>query len=92
MEILKGNGCTSCHSVDGTRVVGPSYKGIWGRSETVITDGAERQVVVDEAYIKKSIREPKADTVKGYPAGVMPAGTLSDADIDVLIKYFKTLK
>ncbi len=92
MEILKSNGCTSCHSVDGTRVVGPSYKGIWGKSETVITDGAERQVVVDEAYIKKSIREPKADTVKGYPAGVMPAGTLSDADIDVLIKYFKTLK
>ncbi|MBI3396210.1 MAG: cytochrome c oxidase subunit II [Spirochaetia bacterium] len=90
-DIVKKYACQSCHSLDGSRLVGPSWKGIYGKSETVVTDGAERSVNVDEAYLKKSIMEPKADVVKGYP-NVMPSLPVSDAEAGALIKYIKELK
>ena len=40
----KGGGCTACHSLDGTKLVGPSFKGIFGKTEK-LRDGSE--VVVE---------------------------------------------
>mgnify|MGYP001419923417 CR=1 FL=1 len=41
--IYKKNACYTCHSTDGSKVIGPSFKGIWGTSEdnvfAVCTDG-----------------------------------------------------
>jgi len=54
-EVLRRNGCNACHSVDGTKLVGPSYLGGWGNNRTVITDREEREVTIDEEYIKRSI-------------------------------------
>lgn len=79
MEVLQKYGCLACHSLDGTKKVGPSFKEIWGHQETVITNGNERTVVVDESYLRKSLLEPAADVVKGYPP-VMPKFTQLSAD------------
>src|SRR6056297_518874 len=46
-RIMQNIGCFACHSLDGSRLVGPSFKGIWGAEHTVVTDGEERQVTVD---------------------------------------------
>jgi cytochrome c oxidase subunit II len=94
LAILKKNGCLACHSLDGSKIVGPSYKGLYGRTETVVTNGSERQVKSDDAYIHKSIYEPNADVVKGYNAGMMISykSTVSEEDIKQIIEYFKTLK
>ena len=35
-ELLRAKGCTGCHSLDGTPRVGPSLKGLLGRSVTVM--------------------------------------------------------
>ena len=69
--IVEQKACIACHSVNGTKIVGPSYKDIFGHKVTVITDGKEREVMVDEAYIRKSILEPEADVVKGFVKGSM---------------------
>ncbi|PJF33830.1 MAG: cytochrome c oxidase subunit II, partial [Phototrophicales bacterium] len=71
LAVLKKNACLSCHSLDGSRIVGPSFLAIWGKTETVITNGEERQVVVDAEYIAHSIKEPNADVVKGFNPGLM---------------------
>ncbi len=92
-RIMQNIGCFACHSLDGSKLVGPSFKGIWGAEHTVITDGEERQVLVDEEYIRKSIYDPNADVVDGYNKGLMLSyqDQLSDEDIDNIIEYLKTV-
>ncbi len=94
LSIMKQHACVSCHSLDGSRIVGPSFKGIYGEDVTVITDGKERTIKVDDAYIKRSIQDPNADVVKGYNKGLMISykDQLKDEDIQKVIDYIKTLK
>ncbi|RHX88954.1 cytochrome c oxidase subunit II [Leptospira stimsonii] len=82
--------CAGCHSIDGSRLVGPSYKGLFGSArEFEAGPGAN----ADENYLRKSILQPTAQVVKGYPPA-MPSyqGQLSDDEINALIEYIKTLK
>ena len=90
-EILEKHGCLGCHSLDGTRKAGPTFKGIWGQPVTVLTDGKERTMTVDEAYLRRSILEPNADVVKGFPP-VMPsfAGVLKNDEIAAIIGFIRS--
>ena len=91
-ELTTKLGCVGCHSDDGSKRVGPSFKGIFGRPVTVLTDGKERTLTVDAAYIKRSLKEPKADLVKGFPA-VMPSfANLDDEQVEALVDYLKSLQ
>jgi len=93
-RLMEKNGCIVCHSSDGTKIIGPSYKGVYGHKITVITDGKEREVIADDEYIKRSIYEPEADIVKGFVKGQMVSykTILSDQDVANIIEYLKTLK
>ena len=88
--IYKKNACYTCHSIDGSSVIGPSFKGIWG-STMEHSDGTT--AVVDENYILESINEPQKKIVKGYQ-GVMPSykGILRDREIQGVIEYIKSIK
>ncbi|MES2125650.1 MAG: cytochrome c oxidase subunit II [Pseudomonadota bacterium] len=86
--VAQAKGCVACHSVDGTSGVGPSWKGLFGRTEALEGGGS---VVADEAYLKESITAPKARIVKGF-APIMPDTQLSDADLAALVDYIKTVK
>ncbi len=92
-QLLTIKGCTACHSLDGTKLVGPTFQGMFGRSETVLTDGNPREIVVDEEYMRKSMLEPNVDVVEGYQALMPPQGTLvSDEELDSIIEVLKGLK
>lgn len=82
--------CKSCHSLDGSRRVGPSFLNLYGR-DGELADGSAYKA--DENYIKESILYPGKKVVKGYPDGVMPAyeGQISDEQIGDLIAFIKTL-
>jgi len=94
LTVLKQNACISCHSLDGTRLVGPSFKGVYGIQEVVITEGEERKITVDDKYIKRSIYDPNADVVKSYNQGLMISykDQLSEAELASIIEFIKTLK
>jgi len=81
--------CITCHSVDGSKNVGPTFLGLYGRDEAM-TGGV--RVTVDENYIRESILNPQAKIVAGYEP-VMPTyqGILKDRDIDAIIAYLKSL-
>lgn len=86
------NGCLACHSVDGSARVGPTWKGLYGKEET-LADGSK--VTVDEEYLRESIVDPDAKIVKGFPPGVMPrdfGARLSEEEIRAIIEYIKTIK
>ena len=89
--VYRNNACLGCHSLDGSKLVGPSFKGAYGRSAKLST--GEEYKITDE-YIKNSILNPGSQVVEGYLAGAMPSykGQLSDEDIDGVIEYMKTLK
>lgn len=93
-RIMQNIGCFACHTLDGTKLVGPSFKGIWDTQRTVITGKETHQVLVDEAYIKSSIFDPNADIVEGFAKGLMLSyeGQLSEEDISNITEYLKTLK
>ena len=93
MAIMKAQGCLVCHSSDGTKIVGPTYLNLFGKKEVVTRDGKDVTITVDDDYIKRSIYEPNADIVKGYPKGLMLSykGKVSDADIAKIIEYLKSL-
>jgi cytochrome c oxidase subunit 2 len=84
------SGCLACHSLDGSAKVGPTFKGIFGRS-VELSDGS--RVTADENYLRDSIIDPNGKVVKGFQP-VMPSfkGILKDEDIAAVIAYLKTLK
>jgi cytochrome c oxidase subunit 2 len=90
-ELLEKHGCLGCHSEDGTSRIGPTFKGIWGRSVTVMTNGAERTITSDAVYLRRSLSEPGADVVKGFPP-VMPPFSLTEEDLSSLLEYLERLK
>src|SRR5437667_11481526 len=87
-------GCVACRSTDGSTIgkVGPSWKGLFGRL-VAFADGTK--TVANEAYLRESIREPSIKVVKGFEKSDtgMPSyeGVISDAQIEALILYIKTL-
>jgi len=94
LQIMKKNACTSCHSLDGSKLIGPSFKGVWGITETVVTNGVDREITVNEEYIKTSLHEPNTDVVKGYNQGLMISykDLVNEEEINDIIEYLKTLK
>jgi len=94
LAVLKKNGCLACHSLDGSKIVGPTYKGFYGKKETVVTGGNERQITADDQYIHSSIYEPNADVVKGYAPGMMISykDVVTEEEVKQIIEYLKTLK
>jgi cytochrome c oxidase subunit 2 len=91
--IIQSKACIACHTSDGTKLVGPSFKGIYGHKITVVTNGEEREIVVDDEYIRKSILEPDADVVKGFTKGQMVTykDQLKEEEIKQIIEYIRTL-
>jgi cytochrome c oxidase subunit 2 len=61
-------GCNSCHTIDGVVGAGPTWLGLYGKTENLV-DGST--IIVDEEYIRKSILNPSIQLVDGY-ADSMP--------------------
>jgi cytochrome c oxidase subunit 2 len=87
--LLERHGCLGCHSLDGTVKVGPTFQGLWGRQVTVLTGGKERVIIVDEEYLRRSIREPNADVVKGYPPVMPVSPSLGKEELEEMVEFLK---
>ena len=85
-SLAQGKGCTACHSVDGSASVGPTWKGLFGKTETM-TDGST--ALVDDAYLRAFIKNPMARAVKGFPQ-VMPPIPLTDDEMTAIVAYIKS--
>jgi len=90
-KILQAKGCLGCHSLDGAAKVGPTFKGLMGKEETVIVAGEERKITVDRAFVRDHIVNPRSATVKGFPP-VMPPTAMTDEELDTVAAYLETVR
>ena len=91
-KLATDKGCLGCHSLDGSSGVGPTFKGILGRQEIVVSGVKERAITVDEEYLRRAIHDPNADFVKGFQP-IMPAyADLSREELDALVEFVKGVK
>jgi cytochrome c oxidase subunit 2 len=81
------NGCASCHGVEGQGGVGPTWIDLAG-SDRELQDGTT--VVADDAYLVRSILEPRVEEVVGYTIA-MPANGMTEAQAADVVAYIKEL-
>ncbi len=81
-------GCVTCHSLDGSALVGPTMKGIAGRARKEVAGQSA------EEYLKASIVNPNAHVVSGFSQGVMQSyqKELTADQLADLVAYLLTLK
>jgi cytochrome c oxidase subunit 2 len=90
-RLLQNKGCIGCHSLDGSAKIGPTFKRLVGRREIVVMGGQEKEITVDEAFIRAHILDPRAAAVKGYPP-VMPQVPMTDDELKTIVAYLESVK
>jgi cytochrome c oxidase subunit 2 len=90
--VLRDKFCTTCHSLDGSALVGPTFKGLFGKKRIVLNrKGLEKEIKADDAYLAESIQDPMAEIVKGYPS-IKPKSPREENDLEEVIAFLKTIK
>jgi len=85
--LAQSKGCVACHTFDGSARVGPTWKGLYGATRP-LADGST--VLADARYLRRSILEPQAQVVKGFPP-IMPAAGLTGDEVAALVAYIQSL-
>ncbi|MBI4308022.1 MAG: c-type cytochrome [Chloroflexi bacterium] len=81
-------GCLGCHSLDGSPLAGPTWKGLYERRLT-FTDGST--AVADESYLEESIKDPLAKVIQGFPPVMPPRMPVSDEEVRAIVAFMKSL-
>jgi cytochrome c oxidase subunit 2 len=91
VALLENNGCLSCHSTDGSIIVAPTLKGLWGKRLLLQQSGVSIRKKLDRAVLEQILRNP--ETVRdGSWKVMMPAyDSLTPDEITAIAEYLKTL-
>jgi len=89
-RIAVAQGCLACHSVDGSRHIGPTWLGLY-MSRVPLEAGAF--AIADEAYLTESIMEPDKKIVAHFQP-LMPSyrGRIGAAEVAAIVEYIKSLR
>jgi cytochrome c oxidase subunit II len=87
-QLARIKGCFGCHSIDGTRLQGPTWLNLFG-STREFTDGTT--AVADENYLRESILEPGRRVVATYPNAMQSyQGRLTEEELNAIITYLRS--
>ncbi len=86
-KLYTQQGCQGCHSLDGSDMVGPTWEGLYGKTDHQMADGST--VTADANYLRESILKSGAKVVEGYQ-NVMPSyASLSEREVAGLVEFIK---
>lgn len=80
-------GCTTCHSLDGSKKVASSFAGMYGRRGGPTGDNRLR----DDAYLRAQIVSPSPTRADGSPSSMPSFGALDDETLDAIVAYIRSL-
>jgi len=82
-------GCAQCHSIDGVRLVGPSFKDAFGGNR-LFTNG--ETISADSTYLVQSILSPAERIVSGFEP-VMPSftGQIDERQAAAIVAFIKSI-
>ncbi len=89
LTVLNEQGCIGCHSLDGSDGIAPSLFELAGTPRQLDKDGQTIEITIDEEYLKRAIRDPNSEIVKGYDP-MMPdydEATISNDDLQAVVDY-----
>jgi cytochrome c oxidase subunit 2 len=86
-DLWRSKGCSNCHTINGSRSEGPTWKGLYGSTVT-LREGTT--VKADDAYLTQSINDPNSQIVKGY-SPLMPKTQMSADEIAAVLAFLKAL-
>jgi hypothetical protein len=85
--------CGGCHTIDGTKSSGPTWKGLAG-SKVHLTNG--KTIIATDSYLVGVIEDPSTLQVAGYDPALMqsmiPPGSVSRSQAIAIVAYIKSLK
>lgn len=92
-SLAASHSCNGCHTIDGTKSSGPTWKGLAG-SKVHLTNG--KTIIATDSYLVGVITDPSTLQVSGYDPALMqsmiPPGSISEAQAEAIVAYIKTLK
>jgi len=91
LALMRPRGCLGCHSIDGKPMVGPTFRGLYGKQEEVVTKTGLARVTMDDERLRLAILEPSREVVRGYPEQ-MPVVPIGDDELNRVVAYIKELK
>lgn len=89
LTVMEEQGCLGCHSLDGSAGIGPTLFELAGEPRRVEIGAETTEVIIDEAYLIRAIREAAYEIVEGYPA-MMPSydeSSINAADLQAVVDY-----
>ena len=84
-DLYVKHACNTCHSLDGSRMNGPTFKGLYGKKVYFYNDKIS---IANDDYLINSILNPGKEIVRGYP-DLMPAYNLQEREINDLLDFIK---
>ncbi len=89
LVVINEQGCIGCHSLDGSDGIAPTLFELAGKTQQLEKDGRTLTITIDEAYLKRAIREPASEIVSGYDPMMPPYDetTISDEDLQAVVDY-----
>ena len=89
-KLAAEKGCLRCHTVDGTPHLGPTWRGLYGKTVQLV-GGAT--TVADEAYITESMMDPTTKMVRGFQP-LMPSylGQLAGPESAAIVEFIRSLR
>ncbi len=87
-QLYKAKGCNACHTLDGTKIVGPTFKGLWGKTEkspAPATSWSTRRT----SPSRSCSRWRRSSTATRRRCRPRP---LTDLEVESLVLFIETLK
>ena len=94
-KLYRQYACAGCHSLNGSKGTGPTFKGLAG---STVTLAGGKQVKADAAYLEMAITDPDADVTEGFNAGLMKASIngfdlkSKPEDVQKLVEFIQGVK
>lgn len=87
VKIMDDHGCLGCHSLDGSNGDMIPLNGIMGQKRMVVRGEQEFEIEVDEDYIRRSIKQPGFELMKGQLDIMEVPEDLTDEELELIVKY-----